>query len=185
MTMLAIVLAVFAAQNKQAKDYFPLQLGLQWTYKVPTKEETKEVTCEVKAMHKSQPPQFDLKPFIVLPMENYEARFVATDDGIKLCGSKKIVKSEQLFIKSPLKKGETWEWKDCDGIVFKCKNEGEEEIEVPAGKFKTVKIVQETGVENGKVSITFWLAEKTGIVKVDFGHREGDFLIELKKFEKK
>lgn len=183
----ALLLAPVALmQDKGIEEYFPLALGNKWTYVVKDKEgEEREVVVEVTEILKSEPPQYVIPRFPFNPEEPYEAHFAQDKDGVHLCGGKKIVREDALFIKSPLKKGDEWEWKDVDGLVIKCRHEGEDEVEVPAGKFKCWKVVQETVVERQKAVLTIWLAPGAGIAKMSWNFPEVTATLELKKFEKK
>jgi hypothetical protein len=78
-------------------------------------------------------------------------------------------------LRLPAKAGDTWEWEAPgvgDGpsrkITFKVI--GEEEVEVPAGKFKAVRVERE--LEVGKVTQRSegWYAPEVGLVKKVFHH---------------
>ena len=98
----------------------------------------------------------------------------------------------QVRLRFPLVTGETWEWEgDIPGVVGKVTFKsgvvaGEEAVEVPAGKFKTIKVVT-TGYKTAdlrfknlwggskmKVLVepiferTTWLAKDVGKVKETF-----------------
>ena len=79
------------------------------------------------------------------------------------------IKKAETFIKTPLKKGDTWKYGQFD-----VKTGDEEEIEVKAGKFKCTKIVYTNTQPNpiGKCNIIgnpntieLWVSPGTGIVK--------------------
>jgi hypothetical protein len=65
-----------------------------------------------------------------------------------------------------------------------CKSD-EEEIEVPAGKFKTVKVVMDAEVVGAGiiVSTTYWFAQGVGVVKQHVNINSMQFSMLLEKFE--
>ena len=67
-------------------------------------------------------------------------------------------------------------------VTCKC---DEEEIEVPAGKFKTVKVVSDAEVVGAGiiVSTTYWFAQGVGVVKQHVNINSMQFTLLLEKFE--
>ena len=91
------------------------------------------------------------------------------------------------LLKFPIKKNDSWKTESVTGkekVKMACKSD-EEEIEVPAGKFKTVKVVLDAEVVDAGiiVSTTYWFASRTGIVKQHVNINGMQFSILLEKFE--
>ncbi|WP_020468078.1 TapB family protein [Zavarzinella formosa] len=75
------------------------------------------------------------------------------------------------FLKLPAKKGDTWESmktsKGAGGVIFKSACMGEEEVEVPAGKFKAIKVETAVMTPTEEYSrMTMWHAPGVGLVKL-------------------
>ena len=81
--------------------------------------------------------------------------------------------SPVCFLRLPFKKGETWEAAHkLDGETYPTKYTaaGEEEVEVPAGKFRCLRIESEYVFKGATCTRTCWMAPRCGMVKkVDAG----------------
>jgi hypothetical protein len=91
-------------------------------------------------------------------------------------------------LKLPAKEGETWEFASKDKgdltLTDRYTTGKEEEIEVPAGKFKAIRVDMET-VSNGRTAVrmTYWHAPGVGVVKeVRHIDRQPDMVWVLKAF---
>ncbi len=143
--------------------WYPLAEGHTWTYQAEDKTEYVRRVASYDAEKKVYRIE---EPFMKEP-------FSIDSGGVKW--------RDTLWVKFPLKKGETWETeKDkVKGVV-----EDEEEIEVPAGKYKTFRVKLTTPA----FEITMWLAKDVGEVKrtIKVGEKTGTLsLKEFKKGEKK
>ena len=96
-----------------------------------------------------------------------------------------------LRLKLPPARGETWEWTGEIGegkAAVTFKNEGEDDVKVPAGGYKAWKVSVVISIGTAKHTGTNWFAPGIGIVKqtsqFDPGSgKKQDRLIELKSFE--
>ncbi len=101
------------------------------------------------------------------------------ETNIKILGSgdgKIVYYPPQTILKFPLKKGKSWVWKGTvnkifSGMVTYTVN-GMEEVEVPAGKFKAVKITAKADFagpdgNNHQSDTIFWLVKDIGMVKTE------------------
>jgi hypothetical protein len=79
----------------------------------------------------------------------------------------------EMILQLPLKIGNSWE-----GVDFTFKVEKEEEVEVPAGRFKTIVIVG----QRNKGEKTLWFAPKVGCVKSIYKSPLGETITVLKSF---
>lgn len=78
-------------------------------------------------------------------------------------------------LRLPAKAGDTWEWAapKADGVPArktKFKVVGEEEVDVPAGKFKAIHVEQEVEANGRTVRYEEWYAAEVGLVKKVFHH---------------
>jgi hypothetical protein len=93
-------------------------------------------------------------------------------------------------LKLPAVKGEKWEWKGQMGkeqAAVTFTNDGEEDISVPAGKYKAWKVSVVIEIAGVKHTGANWFAPGVGIVRqqstFESGGKKHESLIELKSFE--
>ncbi|OHB72233.1 MAG: hypothetical protein A2W23_08710 [Planctomycetes bacterium RBG_16_43_13] len=170
--------------------YFPLKVGYKWTYtfviKVAAPEasyEAGEVKIEVTGTEKVG----DVEGFVVEESDSIATScYVVDEEGVKEYykeGNNNNL-SKQLVLKFPLKKGSKWSSSEML-VENDSKNEGEEEIEVPAGKMKCWKIsrvVFDNAMKMEKKEM--WFARDIGIVKESVKGAGLEFTRELKSFSK-
>ncbi len=90
------------------------------------------------------------------------------------------------FLKLPPKKGESWPVESViDGQKLKGTfTAGEEEVKVAAGTFKTVTVTGKDLEVNGvKMTLTYYFAEKVGMVKQVIEYAGQKAIIELEEFK--
>jgi len=202
-----IVAALFAAPAGPAAarptagdSYYPLAVGSKWTYTADYADDT-VLVHEVTGMEKVG----DVECFVV------EHKTVGSTLGTRLMrkewlapgpdgllihkvqrGRSELDVEKPFFkIKTVMRKDDEWKGQakaEENPPQYHSRVEGEEEIEVPAGKFKTWKI--HIRIESGtrhSVEGTEWYAPNVGLVKSDVTIRASgeDFSLvsELKKFE--
>jgi hypothetical protein len=182
-TIVALGLAAltFAAEAKVKKkepakataDYFPLRVGYKWTYR--NLEEggyTLSVVSEEPAG--SSPVQYVVEllsgvkvhrvysksnDWILFYSENYPEH-----EGLKT-----TYEPPRQYLPNPLVAGQKWEWggKDPTQVEYRESSRavGFENVAVPAGKFRAMKVVTEvSGAEILKIR-TNWYADGVGLVK--------------------
>ena len=172
--------------TKDSSPYYPLKVGTQWQYQIGTVQ----VTMRVAKLEKVGDEMCGVVESSV------EGKVVATEhisskaDGIFRHTFNGMKASEPLCIlKLPEKNGEEWQkWKFDAKIAnetvkgaFIC---GQDEITVPAGKFKTVTaFTTECDLNGNKAEFKYWFASGVGIVKqsINIGGRE--IVSELKEFK--
>ena len=161
--------------------YFPLKVGYKWTYVV--KENDKEI--ERKSEVTGTEMVGDVECFVVKNPKGTE--YCAVDkEGVKMykTGSK-VFNPPLLWLKFPLKKGSEWSYTLPNGLKSNLKNEGEEEIEVPAGKMKCWKISVVGLIGSEKVvEWEVWFARDIGFVKMSDKTGGVETVSELKSFSK-
>ena len=164
--------------NKELLEYFPVKIGSRWLYRDTTtmhdgSEMNQEELYEVTGTE-----MFEGKEYIVLfrllrkqPMFASKDMYLIERDKVYSLGSKDRMmgkKDPTLLLEFPLKAGKKWETED-EFRKSTLTVTGEEEVEVPAGKFKAWKIkgvyTTKKDVKQTSESI-LWYAKGVGIVRV-------------------
>lgn len=186
---LAVVFALTGnvpGQEKEKKvassDYFPLKVGTTWVYEA----NGKSIQVKVAKHEKSGDVMCALLETSVDDTVVASEHVAVQKDGIyrySMAGTE--VKPALRFMKLPYKKGDTWKAASKVGeqevkVEYEFK---EGEIEVAAGKYKTV-ITETTKAEAGgqEFSAKIWYAKGVGMVKTKMKIAGMDIEIELKKF---
>ena len=162
------------------REYFPLNEKIVLVYK-STVGESKRTIERIDSLYR-----------LTITADNfrYAQTYLQKDDGIYLTKTEQNVKILFIFskhaeivyskpalqIKQPVKVGDKWEWhgyqiknkNDTAKITISGKAVSEEEIELPAGKFKTLKIkIIVTNPKGQKTTFLQWLAKGIGSVKMN------------------
>lgn len=184
----ALMLAGLLVQDA---EWFPVEKGTTWTYQVDGAElkvtaREKEKVGDVECVRIERAAGADATS------EWYEV----SKEGV-LLHKLEVWRNEQrqenqpappvLRLKFGLKKGESWDWKGEAGQKATYTHDGEEEIEVPAGKLACVKIRCEAENPQGAYRIDRWYAKGIGVVKEVFtidGRSRVTELVEHRKAEK-
>jgi hypothetical protein len=178
--------------------FFPLAEGTRWVYKTThkTKKDVFDMVVTVDGPWKEKD-----KGGMILKQRDKRGQMreflLTTDAGVFIykLGLKKSVSPEvdTLFtppvprVMFPLTPGTETAWKGRlkvawvdKPITFKGKVVGWEEIEVPAGKFRCIRLHYDQTRGEEKVVEDAWYAEGVGQVKYD----GGEYIKELKEFKK-
>jgi hypothetical protein len=119
----------------------------------------------------------------VMPLLTAE---VSTDGLSWLSAGNRDYNSPSRQLKLPIKAGETWEWQAEDpadkAIKMSYRTIGEEEIEVPAGKFRAVRVEATAELDGKSVKSTDWYAPAVGCVKTIAKIGERETVITLREF---
>jgi len=185
------VIALLLIAAFQDKEHFPLEKGMRWTYAVGDAE------TEMTIKGKAKVGEIECVKVETASGAASSTEFFSVDDKGVMLRKIESWQNETLGEREPepaiprlkfgTKKGESWEWKGAvagQAQSAKYVNEGEEEIEVPAGKYTCLRIRTVAEAAGGKYTIDRWFAKGVGMVKtvVKMGEREQK--TELKKFEK-
>lgn len=159
-------------------DYFPLRYKYWWKYHTKTMEgkesnytledihddrhEDKVIWHEVATQVEAFPPINDWftkeKGMVVYQKTEYVASKMTAD----------FIPPRQ-YIKDPLFDKDTWHWegKGMMGVAIDetSVTSGPEEITVPAGKFKCMKVVTKLTQGGAPVTKTYWYGGNVGLVK--------------------
>jgi hypothetical protein len=104
-------------------------------------------------------------------------RYEVSDKGVFKFGDNVVGESGCCHLRLPFKKGETWEStaKNVYGdiVTSRYTNADEEEVEVPAGKFRCVRVESEFVVRGVTWKMTNWVAPRVGWVKYSVVGKDG------------
>ena len=183
--------AELAAQEKlKETPYFPVQVGTTWHYRagdskftirVERHEKVGDILCALLETKRGGK---------VVGSEHV----AVTDEGVyrhdlMATGEKRVaqmLKPPMLILKLPPHKGDSWKVDSKgDGKTFRGGFQvDEQEITVPAGTYKTLRVAsQDLEVNSLKPSITTFFAEGVGMVKQIVEVGDAKVEIELEKFE--
>ncbi|HEX7901620.1 MAG TPA: hypothetical protein VF950_27930 [Planctomycetota bacterium] len=138
--------------------HYPLAEGHAWTY---LGSDGKEYVRKVAAFDPAT--------------KQYRIEDPLMKEGFSIDGDGLKHRGKTLWIQLPPKKGAAWEdaKEKVSGAV-----EGEEEIEVPAGKFKTFRVK----VTTPAFALTLWLAKDVGEAKREIRLGDQTMTLSLKAF---
>ena len=192
MRMLALALVAALVQDpKPAAPFLQLKEGSTWTYVNGSSEGKVKVTGREKFG--------EVETFILVTEmggSSTDKEYLSVDaTGIRMhriASEKTVTDYSQPFVrlKLPPVAGDKWEWKGDIGkekATASFTNEGEEDITVPAGKFKAWKVTAVVEIAGVKHVGSNWFAPGVGIVKqqskFESGGKKHESTIELKSFE--
>lgn len=169
--MLAICSLALGALRTAAQgdkpDYMPLKLGSKWTYHMKLDGQTYAVTQRVVKLERlgdhdvaSLEMEIGAKILTELYSSSSKGVFAHTCNGVPADPPLPVL---QL----PFKKGNSWEGSlPLGGQKFKVTFKAdEEEVTVPAGKYKTITVQMEGEIMGQKISARNWFAPNVGMVK--------------------
>jgi len=176
--MKTLPLLLFFAVVQEDRDLFPTQEGCSWLYNLDGEDVTVTIVGKEKVGDQE---------CTVFRKESEKGAakelFAVTEKGVFFYpGGDRFKDNPVPRLKFGTKKGDTWEWKaeDQEG---KYEHQGEEEIEVPAGKFKGIKIHVTAEGGGQRYEVTRWYAAGIGVVKEETTRGGKTSTLELKKFE--
>lgn len=178
-------------KSQNEKSYYPLNAGNKWTYQIESDNIPKGSAKLVNQIAKIE----KIDNVSLARLETTAKERIAATEHLSV-NEKGIFRHRYngveitppiCLLKFPIKKNDSWKTESVTGkekVKMVCKSD-EEEIEVPAGKFKTVKVVLDAEVVDAGiiVSTTYWFASRTGIVKQHVNINGMQFSILLEKFE--
>lgn len=184
-------LATAQEKKQESKSFYPLKAGNKWTYQIDSDAVAKgsaKLVNEIAKMEK-------IDGVSLARLETTAKERVAATEHLSV-NEKGIFRHRYnggeitppiCLLKFPIKKDSTWKTESMAGkekLSVSCKSD-EEEIEVPAGKFKTMKVVMDAEVAGAGilVSTTYWFAQGVGIVKQHVNINSMQFTLLLEKFE--
>jgi len=177
-------------KGKAAKtpNYYPLQAGNQWTYQLTVNGNAQTMVSKIAKIETIDKLMLARLEAEVGGNVGQTEHLQQTDKGIFRHRSNGLeVTPPLMLMKYPFKDGEKWGGEFMalgQKAKYTCEA-GEETVEVPAGKFKTARIVV-TVEQNGlNIGTTYWFAENVGFVKQTVDLNGINILAELQRFELK
>ncbi len=175
-------------------EYYPLAVGTRWHYQVdigqPQKQEITLVIAEEETLDGK--PVSRLEVFSDGVRRQMTEHLMSNEKGIFRVRIGGVTYNPPLCIlKYPLKPGQSWITKttanDGQQLTALCKQGAQQEIQVPAGRFRTIpctiEIDQQTPKGLMKIVNTYWFAEKIGVVKQKLELNGPSVVMELSKYE--
>ena len=165
-----------AAQKskKPAADYFPLQVEHSWNYR--NTADDSRYTLKVLSEEKQE--DGSIRYLVELRAGVHVLKSYSKPAGWVLLHLDRYPEHEGLEMKydpprkhlqNPLVAGSKWQWsgKDYTNMDFAEENRvvGLENVTVPAGKFRAMKIVSQVSGAAHPITKTYWYAEGVGMVK--------------------
>ncbi len=193
-----IFLATAASEAQDAKkddkkpsphpNYYPLDKGNAWHYKVTANGQNASIVtriAKIEELNKQMLARLE-SPNVAMTehlLQNDEGVFRVRFNGLE-------VTPKFRLIHYPAKVGAKWHGeftveKDKGKHKYRGEIQKEEEVDVPAGKFKTIKVYIELEENGNKVKTTYWFARDVGFVKQTFDSPGISVLLELEKTEPK
>ena len=193
--MLSFVLACTtlargADDKTTSTPYYPLVVGNTWEYRVGENRFALKVAKmeKVKDANSKETNCARLELYVNGKSVSYEDIGVSPTAVSRYTFEGKLAEPPIPFLKLPPKKGDTWNVESkVGGQVLKGAftiADDKETVKVPAGSFNTV-VVRSKGLEvNGvKLELTYYFAEKVGMVKQVIEIAGQKAVVELDKFE--
>jgi hypothetical protein len=157
-----------------APDHFPLRVGDSWTYR-NTSGDT-QYTVKVAGEEKQADGTIH---YLVEKLAGAKVlTWFSKADGSVLMHLERYPEHEGLemkyeparqFLKNPLVAGAQWGWtgKDVTQTDLEEDNQvtGPEDVTVPAGKFRAMKVVTRVAVTTAPLTKTSWYADGVGMIK--------------------
>jgi hypothetical protein len=173
--LFAMIVGSFA-QSAESPDYFPLPIGAVWKYKFITSGGQEfGFTQQVIEAEKQDDGSTWYKVEVVSTEPIYT--WFSKSDGWVLMHREKSSGYDgkytpaKKYLKDPMLPGDTWEWKGIrPGVQAVDLEESNqvveiEEVVVPAGTFKAIKVVTDVVQAGTSVKRTYWYADGVGFVK--------------------
>jgi hypothetical protein len=165
-----------AAQKSEAPvpDYFPLRVGDSWTYRSAGSDTQYSVTVLGEEKQADGTIRYLVEKLAGAKVHTLFSKA----SGWVLMHSERYPEHEGLeakyeparqYLKNPLRAGAQWGWKGEDYTKKELEEVnqvvGPEDVTVPAGKFRAMKVVSKVAGATAPLTRTSWYADGVGLVK--------------------
>jgi hypothetical protein len=167
-------------------NYYPLQAGNEWKYRVEVGGNSAQAVSRIAKVETID--GTSLARLEAKVNDNIVAteHLRATDKGVfRYRNNGQEINPPICLLKYPAKSGDKWE-----GDITVGKEKGkyfcetkEEQVDVPAGKFKTMKVTVTLESKGQKVTTAYWFAKDVGFVKQTVEAGDLNINMELEKFD--
>jgi hypothetical protein len=181
--VLAVIVPVRAEDKVGESPLYPLKIGTTWNYKIGDQKLTAKVTKH--EMNGGLMCALVETTVNGQPAANEHIAVTKDGDLVRTSFAGQTPEKPLMFLKAKAKNGESW---DIDNKVMgqeiKGKfTRGEEDVDVPGYKGKTITSKGEFTIMGMTISFAYWFAEKKGIVKSQVSANGQTFTMELESFE--
>lgn len=160
-------------------DYFPLKQGYWWNYQSAT-QEGKTSTFTVKVVSADKQPDgalFYLLETASSGLQPFQDIYSKPPGWVLMHHQKFLTMAAEndyspvkQFLRNPLNAGDTWTWSGTGtamGVPISETNQvgGAEDVVVPAGKFRAMKVTSQVTQSGAPVTKMYWYAPFVGLVK--------------------
>lgn len=157
-----------------SQEFFPMRPGDSWTYR---HSEGSQFT--IKVLSEQKQPDNTIQYVVELLSGNLIHYYYSRANGWILLhrivypqeetGLKVEYNPAKQYLPNPLAKGAKWDWSGKDigqnDVAESSQVIGPEWVEVPAGRFRAVKIVSNVTMGGSSATRTYWYADGVGLVK--------------------
>lgn len=178
------------AQEKKPEpvvDYYPLQVGNQWSFKVTVGDNTATATSKIAKIETID--GVELARLDAIVNGNVVATEHLRQDGkgiFRYRNNGAEISPPICLLKYPVKDKDKWEGDikvGNDKGKYFCETK-EENVEVPAGKFeKAIKVSIRLESKGQNVNTTYWFVKEKGFVKQTVEAAGLSIVMELEKYE--
>jgi hypothetical protein len=174
----ALALAAPRAKEREAAAYFPTREGDKREYEVRAGDKVEGGYTDVVTKVEKR----DGAPRVTITRDYpgsapYVTTIAVAADGLsRVAVGDKPLDKPAVLLRLPAKVGTEWEY-EGGGARYKVV-EADAEVEVPAGKYKAVRV--ELGADGAAARTTLWFAPSVGLVKMVGA--DGDRVTVLKSF---
>jgi hypothetical protein len=184
LVLLAGLVAAQPGEKMPETPYYPLKVGNTWSYRAGDNHFQLKVT-EIKAVEGK--PRAKLELIVAGKTVSHEHVAVTKDGVVRYTFEGKEAKPPIKFLEVPPKADAKWAVESkVDGQPLKGEFRAgkEEEVKVPAGTYKAVTVSGKDIDANGiKLNLTYYFAEKVGMVKQVIELAGQKIIIELERYE--
>jgi hypothetical protein len=178
----------YGDKGTKAPNYYPLQVGNTWHFKVTVMGQTITAISRIAKIETID--NVALARLEASIMDNIVAseHLRVTEEGVFRYRSNGQEFSPPLcFLKYPVKPGAKWEgeYKVGNETTKYLAETQEETVEVPAGKFKAIKVTMRLESMGQVVHTSYWFVPDVGFVKQTVDAKGPNIVMELEKYELK
>jgi len=189
LTCFGCVALLTTVASAASPDYYPLNVNDKWTYDVKAGDKELVVSASVAKIEKIDDKELARIDSEINGKVATTEHLTSNDTGVYRARYNGVDFDPPVqILRYPIKEGETWDGETKAGSeTFKYTvrvAKAKDEVEVPAGKFETVKVEIKLVQNKQSVDSIYWFADGVGIVKQEASIQNTKLTLELQKFEK-